>query len=187
MKLWLMRHAQPRIAKGVCYGQLDISADLEATQQGAKALAAHLPTGVRVYVSGLLRARQLADALMQLRSDLNLQVDTRLNEIDFGIWEGVAWDEIPAEAIQQWTDDFAHHRFGGKESTNEVLERVAKALRELPANEDAVWITHAGVIRAATYIVQHGDRVMASAAEWPVESPKFGEWQCLIVPFSKTT
>lgn len=179
MKLWLMRHAQPLIAQGVCYGQLDIGADLEATQQGAKALAAHLPRGVRVYVSGLLRARQLADALLQLHSDLNLQVDTRLNEIDFGIWEGVAWSEIPVVEFQNWTEDFSHYRFGERENTHEFLQRVSQALRELPANEDVLWITHAGVIRAATYIIKHGNRPIASAAEWPLEAPRFGEWKCV--------
>lgn len=181
MKLWLMRHAQPLIATGLCYGQLDISADPEATQQSAKNLAAHLPRDARVYVSGLLRARQLADALLQCRNDLHLQIDTRLNEIDFGIWEGVAWNAIPVEAMQKWTEDFAHHRFGGRESSSELLQRVSQALRELPFNEDVLWITHAGVIRAATYILQHGNRTLASAAEWPREAPHFGEWQCVTV------
>jgi len=179
MKLWLMRHAQPLIAKGLCYGQLDMAADHEATQQSAKSLAAHLPTGVRVHVSNLLRARQLAEALLQCRSDLDVQIDKRLNEMDFGIWEGVAWSEIPAVEFQNWTEDFSHYRFGGRECTHEFLQRVSQALRELPANEDVLWITHAGVIRAATYIIQHGNRPIASAAEWPLESPHFGEWTCL--------
>jgi alpha-ribazole phosphatase len=38
-----MRHAQPCIAPGVCYGALDMAAEAEASCQAAEALAAVLP------------------------------------------------------------------------------------------------------------------------------------------------
>ena len=43
MNLWLVRHAKPLIAKGLCYGQLDIAAEQSATQQAAKTIAPLLP------------------------------------------------------------------------------------------------------------------------------------------------
>ena len=46
MTLWLVRHAQPLIATGICYGQLDIPADLQATQTCAKELFKVLPKGI---------------------------------------------------------------------------------------------------------------------------------------------
>ena len=46
MKLWLVRHAQPRIEAGVCYGQLDLAADAQATRPCAEALAQVLPPGI---------------------------------------------------------------------------------------------------------------------------------------------
>ena len=49
MKLWLVRHAQPCVAAGVCYGALDVAAEPEATQSAALVLAKHLPTATAVW------------------------------------------------------------------------------------------------------------------------------------------
>jgi alpha-ribazole phosphatase len=45
----------------------------------------------------------------------------------------------------------------------------------LPADTNQVWITHAGVIRAARLIAS-GKRRVAQASEWPVDAPGFGQW-----------
>jgi alpha-ribazole phosphatase len=41
--------------------------------------------------------------------------------------------------------------------------------------QDSVWITHAGVIRAAT-LLSKGIRAIKQADEWPHQAPGFGEW-----------
>ncbi|MCF8173090.1 MAG: histidine phosphatase family protein, partial [Candidatus Methylopumilus sp.] len=128
MTLWLVRHARPMIQEGLCYGQLDIPADPLATLHTAQAIAPLLPVGATLYCSGLQRAQQLAQAIhLQLASVIHDQrntllpnIDTRLNEINFGVWEGVAWDEIPKAAFDQWTQDFDRHRFGGAECLREL-------------------------------------------------------------------
>ena len=181
MTLWLVRHAQPLIQEGLCYGQLDIPADPLATQEAAQAIAPLLPVGAKLYCSGLQRAQQLAQAIQQRRDTVSLTIDLRLNEINFGLWEGVAWDQIPKAAFDRWTQDFDHHRFGGAECLRDLLRRVHRALLELPATEDAIWVTHAGVIRAVNYLQQYGLQPMATAASWPAEAPAFGEWQCLVL------
>jgi alpha-ribazole phosphatase len=120
---------------------------------------------------------QLADALSDIRPELKAQTDARLREMDFGTWEGVAWSAIPLEAMQVWTDDFGAHRFGGVESANEVLARVADlwdAVRQQP-DEDQVWITHAGVARAVQ-LLSKGIRWVESASQWPKDAPSYGEW-----------
>ncbi len=150
MALWIVRHATPLIASGLCYGALDVAADAQHTLQAARALVQALPVQCKVWVSPLQRCMQLANALSDIRPELKPQTDTRLREMDFGTWEGVSWDAIPLPAMQAWTDDFGAHRFGGVESANEVLARVADlwdAVRQQP-DEDQVWITHAGVARA---------------------------------------
>ena len=48
----------------------------------------------------------------------------------------------------------------------------------LALDQPVVWITHAGVIRAATLLAQ-GRRVVDDAKHWPVQAPDFGEWQVL--------
>lgn len=179
MKLWLARHAAPVIDPGVCYGRLDVQADAAATQASARALAAALPHGLPVRVSGLRRADQLAQALAALRDDLRPMRDERLNEMDFGAWEGVPWQDISKADIDAWMRDFAQYRAGGGENVSDVLRRVARALADTAAAGEAVWITHAGVIRAVHYLAQHGGAGAPTAASWPVRAPACGEWTLL--------
>ena len=131
VKLWLARHAAPSIAPGICYGRLDVAAGDAATQSAARALAAALPQGLPVRVSGLQRARQLAHALQALREDLQPTRDERLNEMDFGAWEGVPWQGIPKAAIDEWTRNFAEHRAGG---VQDARTDFAGALTRRPAD-----------------------------------------------------
>ena len=179
MKLWLLRLAPVALAPGLCYGVSDVAADDDATRVAALAAAASLPAGLAVRVSGLARARQMAAALADLRPDLGpAQRDSRLNEMDFGTFELQPWDAIPREAIDHWVADFAHHRFGGVESTQDVIRRVGQAAASQwahsgPAGE-ALWITHAGVIRAATFIARHGLNRLVEVALWPTEAPSPG-------------
>lgn len=177
MKLWLLRHARVELEEGLCYGASDVPASAALTQQAAEAAAAFLPPGLPVVVSGLGRAQQLARALGSLRLDLGAPVvDTRLNEMDFGCWELRRWDAIPRAAFDDWMADFAHHRFGGAESTQQVIERVADALdaQRAAGVSQAVWVTHAGVIRAVQFIAAHGRGPIREASEWPRASPEPG-------------
>lgn len=178
MTLWLARHAKPLVAPGICYGALDLAADTELTLAAARALARELPPGIGVQVSPLQRCQQLAQALQTLRPDLLLSTDTRLREMDFGHWEGVPWADIPRAAVDAWTADFAQHRFGGKESANEVLARVAGAWDALQAASDTLWIAHAGVAQAAALLHQ-GIRHVAQAQDWPISRLHYGQWQVI--------
>jgi len=176
MKLWLARHAKPLIAPGICYGRQDVAADAAATAECANALAKLLPAGTRVAHSPLQRCAQLAQALRELRPDLTCETDPRLQEMDFGAWESRDWSSIAPAELQAWTDGFAEYRVGGSgESTRQVMARVASAFDELRGNADTLWITHAGVIRAAELIAR-GVRQITSAEEWPVDAPSYGQW-----------
>ena len=179
--MWLARHAKPLIAPGVCYGQLDVPADVQATAACARALAEALPHGIDVICSPLQRCEQLAQVLVGLRADLACKTDPRVQEMDFGQWEGRRWDEIGAAAIDAWVADFPHHRPGGGESAGQFMQRVAAAWDETRASPGALWITHAGVIRAAT-LLNGGQRHISSASEWPVDGPGFGRWIRLATP-----
>ena len=180
MKLWLVRHAQVLLPPGICYGATDVAADAAATLSTAQALAAELPQGLPLWVSPLQRCEQLAQALQGLRPDLAYKTtEPKLAEMDFGHWEGQAWSTIPQSALDAWVADFAHHRFGGRESVAEVMQRVAlawDATRQVGQN--AVWITHAGVIRAGCLLHQ-GLRQLQRADQWPKDGPGFGAWLTL--------
>ena len=116
MQLWLVRHAQPQVAPGVCYGALDVSADPFATQQAAQNLGDALPRSLQVISSPLQRCERLTHVLQGLRPDLTYKTDARLAEMNFGAWEGQPWDAIVRSELDAWTDDFAHWRCGGGEN-----------------------------------------------------------------------
>ena len=176
MSLWLVRHAQPLIEKGVCYGQLDVAAELLATKTCADKLSEVLPEGIDVITSPLQRCELLAHIFIGLQPDLIPKNDPKLQEMHFGQWEGRAWAEIDPTELQAWTDDFAHYRAGGTgESVTQFMARVAEALDELDPVKDTLWVTHAGVIRAATLISQ-GIRHIERADQWPVQAPSYGQW-----------
>ncbi|KQO14946.1 phosphoglycerate kinase [Acidovorax sp. Leaf78] len=192
-RLWLVRHAQPLVAPGTCYGALDVSADAAATHAAAARLAAALPGQARVHHSTLQRCEQLARSLQALRPDLASKPDARLVEMDFGAWEGRAWDTIARAEIDAWTASFANYRTGGGDNLASVLQRVAAALdahcspaASLAAQAplaggtvpDVVWITHAGVIRCVAWLRAHGSALPRSE-EWPVAAPSWGEWETL--------
>lgn len=184
MKLWLVRHAQPLVAPGICYGRLDLAADAAATADCARRLALALPAGIRVSTSPLQRCAQLAQALQALRPDLVCHTDTRLQEMDFGRWEGRAWQDIAPAELQAWTDDFPDYAVGGTgESVTAFMTRVGAAFdalapaAETPANA-TLWITHAGVIRAAGLLAQN-IRHIDDARQWPLQAPNYGQWQTL--------
>ncbi|MEO6018608.1 MAG: histidine phosphatase family protein [Polaromonas sp.] len=176
MKLWLVRHATPLVEPGICYGRQDVAADADATAECARALAPLLPATTRVISSPLQRCEQLTRILLELRPDLACEIDPRLQEMNFGDWEGRAWQNIPQPELQAWTDGFAHYRVGGHgESASDIMARVAAAFDEVRGPSDTLWVTHAGVIRAAELLAR-GVRQINRAADWPVAAPGYGQW-----------
>ncbi|MES2583545.1 MAG: histidine phosphatase family protein [Pseudomonadota bacterium] len=179
MKLWLVRHAQPLVEPGVCYGALDVAADQLATEKAARALAGALPAGLLVLSSPLQRCEQLTEVLRGLRPDLAYKHDARLVEMDFGHWEGQHWDAIPRAELDGWTEAFDTWRCGGAESVADAMRRVGAVWDETRAlQQPTVWITHAGVVRAATLLAQ-GQRHISQADQWPVDAPAWGQWQAV--------
>ena len=181
MTLWLVRHAQPLIEPGICYGQLDMPSDAEATQACAAQLAKILPGGVTVVTSPLQRCELLAPVLIGLRPDLSPKTDPKLQEMNFGQWEGRAWADIAKAELDAWTDDFANYPAGQTgESVTQFMARVAAAFDELDMSRDTLWITHAGVIRAASLIAS-GASSVTRADQWPIAAPAYGQWCKLTV------
>ena len=184
MKLWLLRHARVLLPPGLCYGASDVPADEALTASAAQALAVQLPAGLPVRVSDLGRAQQMHRALRGHRPDLGEAVtDPRIREMDFGAWELQRWDAVPRAAFDVWMADFAQHRFGGAESVDQLISRVADAVDDTRAAVggagEALWITHAGVIRSALYLARHGRRSIGSVKEWPKDAPDTGGWLAL--------
>lgn len=182
-RLWLVRHPRPLVAAGVCYGRLDVAADPAHLLRVRDQLALQLPAGAHLHHSPRQRCAKLAQALREVRPDLQSASppggDPDLAEMDFGHWEGLTWDALGEAAVSAWTEQFASHAPGGGENVNQVLQRVEQAwqrtLAHTPAGLGAVWITHAGVIRCLQ-LLQQGVHRVELASQWPVHGPACGEW-----------
>ncbi|MCB1939077.1 MAG: histidine phosphatase family protein, partial [Rhodocyclaceae bacterium] len=88
MELFLIRHPEPDVPEGTCYGRSDIGLAEDAGVAAAR-LRGILPAGIPVYTSPLLRCRSVAEHLSPAPA-----VDARLAEMHFGEWEMRRWDEI---------------------------------------------------------------------------------------------
>ncbi|HTQ70377.1 MAG TPA: histidine phosphatase family protein [Acidocella sp.] len=147
-RLLLIRHARSLIA-GRLAGRLDVPAELPsesalAQARGHLALLWQAPPP-RLITSPALRCRQTAQALFP---DLQPAEEARLQEQDFGAWEGQELSALP-DLGPLSRAELAAHRPPGGEAFLDIAARTAPALRRLAANGPAIIITHAGVIRAA--------------------------------------
>jgi alpha-ribazole phosphatase len=147
VRLILVRHPQPLVAPGVCYGSSDLPAapdDIERVH--AELLAsASIPSGTPLYSSPLQRCAVLAGRLGAHA------LDARLAEMDFGSWELRSWDDIPRAEVDAWAAGLADYRPGGGENVLQVAARVAAfradLLRRHEGRGRAAIICHAGTIR----------------------------------------
>ena len=69
--------------------------------------------------------------------------------MDFGTWEGRAWNDIPRAELDAWAQDFLHARPHGGESVADLKARADQAVADLdPSQGDILLVTHAGIVRA---------------------------------------
>jgi alpha-ribazole phosphatase len=143
MELFLIRHPEPAVPEGICYGRSDIGLAEDAAVCAAR-LRGMLPPGIPVYTSPLLRCRSVAEHLSPAPA-----VDARLVEMHFGEWEMRRWDEIDKAAFDAWVADILHFAPPGGESAAAMLSRSLAFLDELRASElpAAAVLTHGGVLR----------------------------------------
>ncbi|SEA10290.1 histidine phosphatase family protein [Variovorax sp. YR216] len=176
MKLVLIRHARTTAVEGFCYGRTDVSVLPEVTRAVAEGVAPLLPAGVPLTCSPLSRCADLARTIIELRPDLGMSTDPRIAEMDLGDWETQLWSAIDRAELDAWTRDFADTRAGRSgESTRQFLLRVGEAFDAWRAGgRDAVWVTHAGVIRAA-WLLRDGVRAIERSDQWPGQPIAFGE------------
>ena len=148
MAVILVRHTTPRVAPGTCYGRTDLPLIDSFAAEASQVLAA-LPTVTQIVTSPLQRCRQLAEYVGQARG-LKIDIDARLQEMDFGAWEGVPWNAIPRHELDAWAAEFLHARPHGGETVAGLRARVLQAIDPLHIGEAmTLCVTHAGVIRAA--------------------------------------
>lgn len=144
--LWLVRHPQPVIASGICYGQSDLEVDPEALRALVARLHVRVPAGLPVMSSPLRRCRVVAQAIAASRHAGEPVFDARWAEMHFGDWEMCAWNTISRPGIDAWAADFLDYLPPGGESVRQVATRVCAAFEDWQAQgaQDALVVTHAG-------------------------------------------
>lgn len=146
------RHPRPRLAGRICYGRTDVPL-AELPDHGAAALIeAAVDPIERIIASPSSRAWLVAQAVAA-RTGAPLHADDRLQEMDFGAWEGLAWSAVPRPELDAWAADTLHYRPGGGESVDAVLRRVRRAWTGIASSADTtLLVTHAGPIRCLLHI-----------------------------------
>jgi alpha-ribazole phosphatase len=164
VRLYLIRHAPPEIASGICYGSTDLSVS-EADQRAVlSALIPVLPMNLPVFSSPLRRCRELAASLASALASNQVLYDSRLAEMHFGAWEMRAWDDIPRAEIDAWAGNPHSYRPGGGESVLEVEQRVRSFLDQVQEQKlsGAIVVCHAGTIRMLSACRAHASPMDAA-------------------------
>jgi len=146
MSIYLIRHTAPLIDKGTCYGQADIDVK-QSFYDEAAIIKTVLPAGLnQVWSSPLQRCRKLAEHLFP---DVVINFEHNLKEIDCGEWELLKWDDIPADVIDPWMNDFVNVRIPGGENYIDLHTRVVQSFEQIASGErPAVIVAHGGVLRS---------------------------------------
>ena len=141
MRLFLIRHPQPDVVDGLCYGRTDL---LLRNPWSAEPAIDLLPVDLPVISSPLRRCTEFAAALSP-----SWRVDPRLTELDFGAWEMRAWNSLPRSQLDAWAADPLGFKGHGGESVAQMRLRVRAALAEFEYenDRDCLWVTHAGVMK----------------------------------------
>lgn len=147
MDIYLIRHTQTAADSGLCYGQSNVAL-ADSFPDEMTDLHQKLPEfddDCKVFSSPLTRCLHLAKTF----SDAVI-TDDRLLELDFGAWEGKRFDDIDADALQHWSNNFATATPPSGENFEDLYRRTGSFWQELLATnaEQVLVITHAGVIRA---------------------------------------
>ena len=144
--LVLVRHGRTAAnANGLLLGRLDPPLD-DLGKQQAHLLGQSLGSVRRVVSSPLARARETAAHI-----DGPLSIDERWIELDYGEYDGVPLDKVPAEMWRSWRADLGFAPPGG-ESLLALAERVASACEDLKdeaIDHDIVVVSHVSPIKAA--------------------------------------
>jgi alpha-ribazole phosphatase/probable phosphoglycerate mutase len=160
--LYLIRHGETEGSEEKRYkGTIDVPLSENGKRQilkSAEFIGQKLNSvGARmnaVYSSNLVRASKSAE-LIAGHLGLKATVDADLRERDFGLWEGMSFEEIDKEYpddFRAWAKNPLRFSPMGGESTLEVKERVIGALKKIldrHAGETIAVVGHGGVNRVA--------------------------------------
>lgn len=148
-KLIIVRHGQTQMnVEGIFFGKLNPGLNEMGRVQCKKVEDILKKHGYdAVYSSDLLRAAETAELVNYLK--LPIKFDKRLQEIDFGIFEGLSYKEIkekyPAEC-EKSKNEWKTFDFVTGESLEKLQSRAIEFIESLDKTKNNLVVTHWGVI-----------------------------------------
>lgn len=151
-QLLLIRHAETDMIGTFCgHSDPELNDNGRSQLPGLVKVLSSYPIQ-RVYSSDLLRAQQTAEAIARhFRAEVCLR--NGLREIDFGLWDGLSWEEIESRdpaAARNWVESYPNATAPEGEPFRAFQQRVCKEVESLLAEAPepyVVVVTHAGFIR----------------------------------------
>ncbi|MCM8710060.1 alpha-ribazole phosphatase [Clostridium sp. SYSU_GA19001] len=153
MNIYLLRHGETEGNKNkFYYGKLNMSLNENGKTQAKNAgILLKNINFKNIYISERKRTRETAEIVLG-RTE-GFIIDSRINEINFGEFEGRSYEEIqkkfPIE-YEKWSSNWKEFVPPGGESYIQFYSRVRNFMKELleTGEEDVLVVTHGGVIRA---------------------------------------
>ena len=148
-KLILVRHGQTEMnAQSLYFGKLNPPLNDLGISQAYQAREKLLNIDYdNIYSSPLERAKQTAEICNYL--DKNIIFDSSLEEINFGIFEGLTFKEIsekyPLE-VKQMEKDWKGFNYITGESPKEMFQRAVSFLETLDYTKNNLIVAHWGII-----------------------------------------
>ncbi|RHG33991.1 histidine phosphatase family protein [Fusobacterium varium] len=148
-KLIIVRHGQTQMnVEGIFFGKLDPGLNEMGRVQCKKACDILKKHGYdAIYSSDLVRASETAELVNYLK--LPIKFDKRLQEIDFGIFEGLSYKEIkekyPVEC-EKSKNEWKTFDFVTGESLERLQSRAVEFVESLDKTKNNLVVTHWGVI-----------------------------------------
>lgn len=148
-KLILVRHGQTDMnVDGIYFGWLNPILNEKGREQAKKAKdTINSIFYDKIYSSDLKRTSETAQYVNYLNKEINY--DKRLRELNFGIFEGLTYEEIKKkypkeceESSKKWKD----YNFLTGESPRELQKRAIEFVESLDLKKNNLVVTHWGVI-----------------------------------------
>ncbi|MBD5586311.1 alpha-ribazole phosphatase [Clostridium botulinum] len=168
MNIYLVRHGETEHNKRKnFYGKLDVGLNEKGEEQSYK--VGELLKDVKfnkIYISDRKRTRETAERILERNKFYDkekniIYKDEKINELDFGIFEGKSYEEIgslyPKEQ-EKWEKDWKNFAPPKGECAVVFYNRVENFMKHIQKEEDGNYliVTHGGVIRMIySYMLQN--------------------------------
>lgn len=172
-KIYLVRHAEAagnkqRFFQGHMDGRVSEKGYIQISLLAKRFKSIRLDA---IYSSPLSRAVETAKGVNS-GSGLEIITDERLMEINGGVFEGVAWAELPVrfpEMAESWSLRPWEFAPENGEAMSEVMDRMVQALRDIGKRHEGGTVgivSHGCAIRALMCQVLYGDILKLNDVDW---------------------